>query len=292
VLGLRLVKQTVNFDDPGTYHLYYGDEIGQPGSILTFFPWPMAHRGVGGVGQAIVTAYAVPPGSLEYWRQRLTARGVRLIDVEKRFDERAMALADPDGLRLELVERASVASFTPWTGGPVPVTHALRGLHSVTLAERSGEATAALLTGVLGFRAVADGGGRSRFAAGDEQSGSYVDILHLPDAAAGRVAAGSVHHVAWRVPDGAAQQALRSTLMAAGVGVTPVLDRQYFQSIYFREPGGVLFEIATEPPGFTLDEEASALGRTLKLPPWLEPDRDRIEAVLPRLPAIEIVADR
>lgn len=283
VLGLRLVKRTVNFDDPGTYHLYYGDESGRPGTILTFFPWPLARRGSRGTGQATVTAFSVPEGSLGWWAERLSAQGVVTDDPAERFDEEVLTLLDPDGLKLELVAHASAASVAPWGHGPVPERYALRGFHGVTLSEAELGPTAALLSEGMGLAPAGEAGPRYRFAAAGGGAGSRVDVVESPGTPRGLIAAGTVHHVAWRVPDDAAQEAWRRTLSARGLGVTPVLDRQYFHSIYFREPGGVLFEMATDPPGFTLDEPIEHLGEALRLPPWLEPQRRRIEGSLPAL---------
>jgi glyoxalase family protein len=282
VLGLRLVKKTVNFDDPGTYHLYYGDEVGHPGTIMTFFPWPLARRGVQGAGQATVTSFAVPAGSLGFWTERLSRLGVTFDGVKTRFDEEVLTLLDPDGLRLELVARADDRSG--WVGGPVPAEHAVRGFDGVTLTEWNLDVTQNVLAGTLGFRRVGEEGDRVRFEAGTGEgggAGSRVDVLASPSAARGRVSAGTVHHVAFRAADEADQLAWRQAVDESGLYVTPVLDRQYFRSIYFREPGGVLFEIATDPPGFTWDEPVESLGSGLKLPPWLEESRSRIEAALP-----------
>ena len=287
VLGLRLVKKTVNFDDPGTYHLYYGDEVGHPGTILTFFPWPLARRGVQGAGQATVTSFAVPAGSLGYWTERLARLGVAADAPRRRFDDEVLTLLDPDGLRLELVARnASDADpRAPWSNGPVPPEHAVRGFDGVTLTEWNLDVTAEVLEGTLGFRRVGEEGDRVRFAAASDGGATRVDVLAAPAAVRGRVSAGTVHHVAFRAADEADQLAWRAAVEASGLYVTPVLDRQYFRSIYFREPGGVLFEIATDPPGFTRDETVAELGTALKLPEWLEPSRERIEAELPPIEA-------
>ena len=278
VLGLRLVKKTVNFDDPGTYHLYYGDEVGHPGTIMTFFPWPLARRGVQGAGQATVTSFAVPEDSLGFWTERLARLGVTFDGVKTRFDEEVLTLLDPDGLRLELVARAD--GRPGWADGPVPAEHAVRGFDGVTLTEWNLDVTQNVLAGTLGFRRVGEEGDRVRFEAASGE-GSRVDVLASPSAARGRVSAGTVHHVAFRAADEADQLAWREAVGESGLYVTPVLDRQYFRSIYFREPGGVLFEIATDPPGFTWDEPVESLGSGLKLPPWLEESRSRIEAALP-----------
>jgi glyoxalase family protein len=301
VLGLRLVKKTVNFDDPGTYHLYYGDETGRPGTILTFFPWPFARRGSRGSGQATVTAFSVPEGSLGFWRRRLAAQGIVVEDPHRRFDEEVLTLLDPDGLKLELVAVADTggAGPPPWADGPVEARHAVRGFHSVTLVEARSEATAELLTAGMGFRRTAEAGRRVRFeaaapaadAGGEAESGTRVDVVESPETAPGHVAAGTVHHVAFRVAGDGEQLALRERLLTRGLHVTPVQERHYFRSIYFREPGGVLFEIATDPPGFTVDEPVAELGGALRLPPWLEGHRARIEAELPPLAAPAPIAD-
>ncbi|MGH9379513.1 MAG: ring-cleaving dioxygenase [Thermoanaerobaculia bacterium] len=283
VLGLRLVKKTVNFDDPGTYHLYYGDEAGRPGTILTFFPWPLAVRGSRGVGQVTVTAFSVPEGSLGFWKERLAGAGITVEETGERLEEEVLTLLDLDGLKLELVAHAGAAERPAWEGGGVPAEHAIRGVYAVTLSEQGYETTAALLSEVMGFALVAESGNRYRFDVGQGGAGARLDILCTPDAPHGRIAAGSVHHVAFRVADDEAQEGWRVRLAGAGRNVTPVLDRQYFKSIYFREPGGVLFELATDPPGFTHDEPLESLGSALKLPPWLEPHRQRIEDTLPPL---------
>ena len=289
-LGLRLVKLTVNFDDPGTYHLYYGDGLGRPGTIMTFFPWPGAPRGTVGLGQVGVTAFAVPRDALGFWRQRLGAHGIETRGPHERFDEQVLEFDDPDGLPLELVG-GSADARPGWDGGPVTVEHAIRGFHSVALAERpprdASEGTFTLIGASMDFRLVAERGTRFRYAMGDGGPGALVDVL-LAAVPQGRLAAGTVHHVAWRTPDDAHQAAWRTSLVAAGHDVTPVRDRQYFRSIYFREPGGVLFEIATDPPGFATDESLDHLGERLRLPPWLEPKRDLIERSLPplRLPQV------
>ncbi len=289
VLGLRLVKKTVNFDDPGTYHLYYGDEQGRPGTIITFFPWPMAKRGTHGAGQATATAFAVPEGSLGWWSERLAKLGVAAEEPKPRqgFDEEVITLLDPDGLKLELVARAGDGR-QPWTGGPVPAEHAVRGFDGVTLTEWNPEVTAAVLREVMGFQPAGEGKDRFRFAAGDGGPGTRVDVLARPDAPRGHVSAGTVHHVAFRVADDPTQAAWHEELTEEGFHVSPVMDRTYFHSIYFRERGGVLFELATDRPGFATDETVEALGSGLRLPPWLEPDRARIEEILPKVEVREV----
>jgi glyoxalase family protein len=280
LLNLRLVKRTVNFDDPGTYHFYFGDAAGSPGTILTFFPWPMSARGSAGVGQTTVTSFSVPEQSLPYWERRLQSAGVPTEASGKRFDEEVLTFADPDGLKLEIVAHAGARQVQAWTGTDVPVEYSIRGFHSVTLSEKNAEETAATLH-TMGFRKIAEEGNRFRFEVGDGGDGTRVDILSLPGGPHGRVAAGSVHHVAFRVADDAAQKEWREHLMEHGLDVTPVLDRNYFHSVYYREPGGVLFELATDPPGFAIDEPMESLGEALKLPENYERFRKEIEKAPP-----------
>jgi glyoxalase family protein len=281
LLGLRLVKRTVNFDDPGTYHLYFGDEVGSPGSILTFFAWPMAARGSPGVGQVEVTSFSIPEASLTYWEQRLLSAGTPVERSGKRFEEEVLTFADPDGLKLELVAHSEAAATGQgWKDASVPAQHAIRGFYSVTLCEQGYEGTVEVLE-AMGFRRVREKGNRFRFDVGNGGAGARVDIICASEAPFGNVAAGIVHHVAWRVADDDSQQSWRKRLVDKHLDVTPVIDRCYFHSIYFREPGGVLFELATDPPGFAIDEPVARLGETLKLPSWLEPHRKRIEQVLP-----------
>ncbi len=282
ILGQRLVKRTVNFDDPTTYHLYYGDEVGTPGTIMTFFPWPNAPKGSRGTGQVVDVAFSIPTNSLGYWTERLSQHGVAFNGPTSRFDEQVISFLDPHGLSLELIAAQQPDTRSGWTQGPLPAEYAIRGFYSVTLAERDQERTAALLTETLGFRFLKQEAHRFRYVLGDGGPGATVDVLSLPEQARGRIAVGTVHHVAWRAEDDAEQLAWRKRLLDQSSDVTPVLDRQYFHSIYFHEPGGVLFEIATVPPGFAIDEPVEQLGTHLKLPPWLESDRARIEeAVLP-----------
>jgi catechol 2,3-dioxygenase-like lactoylglutathione lyase family enzyme len=282
VLGLRLVKLTVNFDDPGSYHLYYGDERGSPGTIMTFFAWPGAPRGRVGPPQLTATAFAVPADALDYWAARLHEHLVAAQPRQARFDEPVLSFADPDGLRLEIVGTAAPGGHVP-AAGPVPAAHAIRGFHGVTLSEEGYEQTARLLTHELGFRADGDEGNRFRYRTGGGEFATVVDLLCVPDARRGSMGAGVVHHVAFRTPDDEQQEAWRARIARLDYNISPVMDRTYFHSIYFREPGGVLFEIATDPPGFTVDEAAAALGTRLRLPPWLEPHRPELERVLPPL---------
>jgi glyoxalase family protein len=286
VLGLRLVKRTVNYDDPGTYHFYYGDGMGRPGTILTFFPWPGAPQGRRGAGQTTAIALSVPAGAMEYWQERLRASGTVMDRLARRFDEEVLTFFDPDGLQLELVAHPEEEGRPGWLEGPVPPERAIRGIRGVTLTEADYTRTAEMLNGVLGFRAAKEQGNRVRFITRQGGMGAALDVLSLPEEPHGRILAGTVHHVAWRAPDDGAQQAWRDELVRLRHNVSSVMDRQYFHSIYFREPGGVLFEIATDPPGFTTDETPERLGSGLMLPSWLEPQRARIEEALPpvRLP--------
>jgi glyoxalase family protein len=287
LLGLRVVKKTVNFDDPETYHLYYGDGRGTPGSIMTFFPWRAAPRGRIGAGQLTVTSFSVPAASLGYWTERLVEGGVRFERPEDRFGETVLPFPDPDGLRLELVA-AGEDRREGWADGPVPADHAVRGFHHVTLAVADPARTATLMTDTLGFRQTGEAGSSTRYEAGEGGPGNAVDLEDGAGSPRGTMGVGTVHHVAFRVPDGDTQLEVREKVDALGYNVTPVLDRNYFRSIYFREPGGVLFEVATDPPGFAVDEDTKHLGESLKLPPWLEPRRERLEGALPplRLPAV------
>lgn len=281
VLGLRLVKRTVNFDDITTYHLYYGDEVGSPGTILTFFPFGGGQSGRVGRGQTSATAFVVPSGSLEYWQGRFGDLGVEYDAVEERFDERVLPFYDHDGQPLELV--TGEADIEPWEGSDVPADHAIRGFHGVTLLSADPAATRDVLE-TMGYEATGTVEGRTRLVGSGERA-AVVDVVDDPDAARGMQGAGTVHHVAFRVPDDETQNAWREHLTEEGLRVTPQKDRQYFRSIYFREPGGVLFEFATDVPGFDRDEPVSELGSELKLPPWLEDDREAIEQQLPPLSA-------
>ena len=282
LLGLRFVKRTVNFDDPGTYHFYFGDNRGTPGTILTFFPWPGARRGIRGTGQVQATAFAISPGSVGYWLERLKQQHVTAEKTSPRFGEEVIRFVDPDGLLIELIASSSPARVEPWLDSPIPAEHALHGFHSVSAALEGYERTARLLTDSFGYRLIAESGNRFRFASPDDTApGRIVGLLCLPDTGTGRVAAGSVHHIAFRAKDEAEQLKWREHLVELGHNVTPVIDRVYFRSIYFREPGGILFEIATEPPGFALDEKLDELGMCLRLPPWMESARSQIERILP-----------
>jgi glyoxalase family protein len=284
LLGLRFVKRTVNFDDPGTYHFYFGDNRGTPGTILTFFPWPGARRGIRGTGQVEATAFAIPPNSIGFWLDRLKQHNVTAERTSPRFSEEVIRLIDPDGLLIELIASRSPGHVDPWPHSPVPGEHAVRGFHSVSAALEGYERTARLLTESFGYRLADESGNRFRLASPDDSAtGRIIDLLCQPDSAMGRVAAGSVHHIAFRAKDQAEQLQWREHLVDLGYNVTPVIDRTYFHSIYFREPGGVLFEIATDPPGFSLDEKVEELGTHLRLPPWMESARSQIEQILPSI---------
>lgn len=287
LLGLRLVKLTVNFDDPTTYHLYYGDGAGHPGTILTFFPWPGARPGRRGTGQVTETAFAVPAGALEYWAQRLASHDVAFQFPERRFGDEVLSFRDPDGMRVELIAAANLQAERAYTGAPVPVEYAIHGFHSATLSEEGYQKTASLLTETLGFRLAGQHGNRYRYVAASEEPGTIVDVLCAPEEPSGRVAVGTVHHIAYRTRNDEQQRAWLDEITRLGYNASDVMDRKYFHSIYFREPGRILFEIATDPPGFTVDEAGEELGTHLVLPPWLESSRAQLEAVLPalRLPA-------
>ncbi|HLY18015.1 MAG TPA: ring-cleaving dioxygenase [Bryobacteraceae bacterium] len=283
VLGLRLVKLTVNFDDPGTYHLYYGDGRGHPGTIMTFFPWPGATRGRIGTGQATVTAFAVPQGALGYWQARLREHQVEHQESRSVVEEPTLAFKDPDGLQLELVSVADADPERVWERGPVPAEFAIHGFHHVALCVEGYDRTAGLLTETMGFRLVHSEGNQFRYAVSAEGAGCIVDLVCAPAGRTGHVSVGTVHHVAWRTPTDEQQVQWRATLSKRQYNVTPVVDRKYFHSIYFREPGGVLFEIATDPPGFAVDEPADKLGSHLVLPAWLESARPQLERILPKV---------
>lgn len=285
VLGLRLVKLTVNFDDPSSYHLYYGDETGRPGTIMTFFVWPGAYRGRIGPPQVSSTAFAVPSGGLDYWSERLKEHDKQCEAVD-RLGERGIAFTDPDGLLLEIIEVGEPP-------GPLPEPYAIHGFHGVTLSEEGYEDTARLLTEVLGFEAHGHERNRFRYRAGTGDGlASIIDLLCVPDARHGAPGAGVVHHVAFRTPNDAQQESWRGEIMRLGFNVSPVMNRVYFHSIYYREPGGVLFEIATDGPGFAVDQPIEEVGTRLMLPPWLEPQRAEIERLLPavRVPGTQVLA--
>lgn len=288
-LGLRFVKRTVNFDDPGTYHLYFGDRIGHPGTILTFFSWEHAAAGQGGLGMALQTRFRIPASSIGYWTQRFVEKGVAHERPQRRFGDPILSFSDLDGTKLALIGVSGPGLEDAWRNGDISAEHAIRGLHSVELLLDDGTRTAAVLRDVLGFESVGREEAVQRFR-GSEVIGGFVDIHEAKGFLAGRLGRGSVHHIAFRAADDATQAAMAQKLIADhGLQPTPQLDRQYFRSVYFREPGGVLFEIATDAPGFAVDEPVETLGCDLKLPSSLEPRRKEIEAVLPALETAEQV---
>jgi glyoxalase family protein len=285
VLGMRLVKRSVNQDDPGTYHLFYADAEGHPGTDLTFFPWAQMAPSREGYGLSSEVSLAVPPRSLDFWSERLERNGTTPGPVESRFGQPTLPLRDPHGLRVALVESQDSLGrlFTPWDRSPIPVEHQIRGLESARLIERDLVRTSAFLTDAVGFIHVGTENGWHRYGVGEGKSGAYVDLYEMPTAGRGAWGTGSIHHLAWRVVDEAHQLEVRTRVLEGGSRPTPVIDRFWFKSVYFPEPGGVLFELATEGPGFAVDEDPAHLGESLVLPPWLEPERAQIEAVLPPL---------
>jgi glyoxalase family protein len=288
VLGLRFVKKTVNFDDPGTYHLYYGDSEGHPGTILTFFPWEHAAPGRAGVGLAQETAFRVPASSIGYWTHRFVEKGVTHQALEKRLGEPVLPFKDPDGLILALVGAAGAEAEPAWQASDIPTEFAIRGFYGVTLLLEDASPTASVLTDVLGFNKAGEDGPLIRFRA-SETIGGYVSIREAKGFLAGQLGRGSVHHIAFRAADDTRQAEMAHKLVANhGLRPTQQIDRQYFRSVYFHEPGGILFEIATDQPGFAVDEAFDSLGRDLKLPAFLEPRRKEIEAVLPPLDTAEM----
>lgn len=282
VLGLRLVKQTVNFDAPNVWHLYYGDEHGSPASILTFFPWPGVAPGREGAGLTTATAFSVPPESISFWHQRARKLGVAVSSPVVVGDSEVLTLFDNDGMRLELVASEG-DKRSGWDGvADIPLEHAVRGLHTVTLSERLLDPTANMLTELLSMQLSSETDMTASFDMGVGGAGASVQLVGGVQER-GLQAGGTVHHVAFRAPNLATMELWQQELLSKGVNVTQVMDRQYFKSIYFREPGGVLFEIATDDPGFDIDEPLLELGRKLKLPPWLEPTREQIAMSLPRI---------
>jgi glyoxalase family protein len=283
VLGLRLVKKTINYDDPRTYHLYYGDTEGTPGSLLTFFPWPGARRGRAGVGQIAVTSLAIAPDSIGYWLHRFVTSGVDHDALTRPFGNATIAFRDRDGLLLELVATEEATVRGAWADGSVPSEHAIHGVHAVTLWEESLERTEQALVEGLGFRRADSEDQTTRFSVGDGGSGAFVDVRVVGGFLSPLGGAGTIHHVAFRARDAAEQLQLREKVTSLGLHPTPVIDRTYFQSVYVREPGNVLFEVATDGPGFTVDEPLESLGESLTLPSRLAADRASIEMILPAL---------
>ena len=281
VLGLRLVKKTVNFDDPGTYHFYYGNETGDPGTILTFFPWPRVKQGRNGAGMATNIGYSVPVGSLDFWNDRLEQNLVHHDEIAEKFGEKYLSFTDPDGLQITLV--ATDDTRTPWTTAEVNSDVAIRGFHSITLTLRDAKPTADVLTEVFGYRLLKQEGNLYRFVTDAIGNAAIVDLLEDVNAQPGVVAGGTNHHVAFRVKDDKVLMDYRQKVVARGLYITEKIDRNYFYSLYFREPGGVLFEIATDNPGFATDETVEELGLGLKLPAQYEAERATIEKHLPKL---------
>jgi glyoxalase family protein len=281
VLGLRLVKKTVNFDEPGTYHLYFGDEVGHPGTILTFFPWAHAPKGRNGVGLAQQTMFRIPESAVGYWAHRFVEKGVTHDAIEKRFGQPVLSFSDPDGTSLALVGVAGADQEPAWQGGDVGAEGAIRGFHGIRLLLDDAKPTGAILTDVLGFTEAGSEGPVTRFVAAGADTGGVVEIREAKGFLEGRMGRGSVHHVAFRAATDDAQNDMRRKLVEThGLSATEQIDRNYFRSIYFREPGGVIFEIATDQPGFAIDEPVASLGETLKLPDFLEGRRAEIEAGL------------
>ena len=306
LMGLRLVKLTVNFDDPTTYHLYYGNSLGHPGTILTFFPWSEAPTGYRGTGQVSAVSFLIPNGSMTYWIDRLKSNDISFVGPSERFGDEFVSFHDPDGLMLELISPSSDDSQeqllqleqktdnNTWKENPISKEYAIRGFHSATLSEEGYERTASLMADTLGFELIAKDNKEDRFRFGiikknnsnqvedtdttqsssSSSIGSFVDIVCQPEISRG--------YIAWRAANENHQLDLRKRIVEqAKLNPTPVLDRTYFRSIYFREPGGILFEIATDPPGFAIDEREEDLGKQLKLPQWLEPVRAKLEQLLP-----------
>ena len=283
LLGLRLVKLTVNFDNPNTYHLYYGDELGRPGTILSFFAWPGAAGGSRGSGQAVALAFSIPEGTLNYWAEYLRGRGIRVVQPPAHFDEQMFSFYDPDGLQIDMVAHRDTGMYPARSGGPIPPAYAIRGIYGVTLLEANNERTHAFLTEVLGFSQVKVDRNRFRYAVGDGGPGAFLDVLSFPGIPPGQAALGTIHHLAWRTPGDEQQLALQQRLTNRGFNPTQWINRLYYSSYAFREPGGVIFEIASSQPGFTFDEPPEQLGTHLMLPPWLANRRGELQQVLPPL---------
>ena len=283
VLGLRMVKKTVNFDDPGTYHFYFGDEAGTPGTILTFFPWEGIGQGRTGTGMATSIGYSVPKDSLEFWADRFKQFNVKQDSIREKLGEQYLSFKDPDGLNIDLIVSNDEDKRKPWETDDVKANIATKGFHNITLTLKKIEATAEILTDILGYKLLEQDGNRYRFITDAIDTANIVDLLELPDGKPGHNAAGTNHHVAFRVKDDAILMEYREKVLSKGLSITPKIDRDYFFSLYFREPGGVLFELATDNPGFTKDEPLNELGTHLKLPGQYEPAREKIEKVLPEL---------
>ena len=280
VLGLRFVKKSINQDMPDTYHIYFGDYVGSPGTAMTFFGWPSWPQRRAGSGQVTTVSFSIPQKAPDFWTSRLRKLGVQS-STKTRFDADAIVVTDPDGIELELITASTNQPWVPWREGPIDEDHAIRGFHSVTMTVAEATATSDLLVKTMGFRKSSQDGRRTRFETGKGGPHSILDVVESPEGPVGEESIGTVHHVAWRADDAAHQLEWREALVKAGRNVTPVIDRYYFKSIYYREPGGVLFEIATDGPGFTKDEKAEDLGSSLSLPPWFQVRRDRLDETLP-----------
>ena len=282
VLGLRLVKKTVNFDDPGTYHFYFGNETGTPGTILTFFPWEGIGQGKNGTGLATHIGYSVPKGSLDFWKKRFQQSKITFEEGEI-FGEKLICFKDPDGLHLQFIESSSPDDRKIWTTDDITDENALKGFHNVTLTLKKADPTMRVLTDILGYDLQKQEGKRYRFATDSIETANLIDIIENDKIPAGRNAAGTNHHIAFRVENDDVLMDVREKVMSAGLSITPKIDRDYFYSLYFREPGGILFEIATDNPGFTVDEPLEELGQNLKLPKQYEAMRNQIAEALPKL---------
>jgi glyoxalase family protein len=282
-LGLRFVKRTVNFDDPGTYHFYFGDRTGTAGTVITFFPWPGARRGTRGNGQVVAASFAIPREAIGYWKSRFKDHEVFSEEMSPRFGETVLRLVDPDGLLLELIESERLDEIDLDFQSEIPGEFALRGFHAPSLEVRETDPTERLLTETMGFELMDREKQRRRLSLNEKRTSAQVDLIERPEGEFGHVAAGTVHHIAFCAETDLEQLRWREKLVDLGLMVTPVIDRQYFHSIYFREPGGILFEIATRRPGFAVDEPVDHLGETLKLPPQYEAIRGELEASLPAI---------
>lgn len=283
VLGLRLVKKTINFDSPDVYHFYFGDKKGSPGSVFTTFPFTGARRGVKGTEELIYTAFSIPSGSLDYWEQRLKKYGVKVSDIQKRFGSQLIQFEDHDGMGIELIANDQ-DSRQGWTYGNIPIDKSIKGLYGATLNLKSKDQTEKLLINQMNYRYLGEENGRFRYGT-EGKPGDILDIVLNTRGSRGVQSAGTVHHIAFRTSNEATQLEIQQILLSNGYHVTVVKDRSYFKSIYFREPGGVLFEIATDVPGFGIDEKESHLGEQIKLPDWAESNRIQIEAKL--IPVIQ-----
>ena len=292
ILGMRLVKRSINQDDPSTYHLFYADAEGHPGTDLTFFPWAHLAPPRMGHGLAVEVSLEVPAGSLAWWGSRLERYEVTFEPLESRFGDRVLPLVDTHGLRLALVESSAARrrTFTPWDGSPIPVQHQIRGLYGAQVWERSAAPTAEFMTTAMGFERIGTENGWTRYGFADAPG--ILDLREAPDARRGAWGVGSVHHLAWSVADDEEQLRVREQVQSAGGRATEVIDRFWFKSVYFREPGGVLFELATEGPGFAVDEDVAQLGESLVLPPWFESARQQIEGALPALQMPAVAHER